>query len=156
VTAPRRDDDLLTLVGLMAETSAGLFHELHGRIEDLLGPAAPWFPLLIRLARSPGGRLRMTDLAAQANLTVSGLTRAVDRLEALGLVSRETCPSDRRGVFAVLTPAGSKLMRPVLRQHASDIAQLVDPVLKPAEQVALADLLRKLRDHVHPSAARGA
>ncbi len=42
--------------------------------------------MLIRLARSPDQRLRMTELAGQSTLSNSGLTRVVDRLLAAGLV----------------------------------------------------------------------
>ena len=42
------------------------------------------FDMLIRLARSDGHQLRMSELAVQASLTPSGLTRAVDRLPAAG------------------------------------------------------------------------
>ena len=62
--------------------------------------------MLIRLARTPGNRLRMSDLAAQTSLTPSGLTRSVDRLEDTGLVARRVCPEDRRGSFAALTLNG--------------------------------------------------
>ena len=67
-----------------------------------------WFEVLIRLARSPEHRLRMTDLAAQTILSPSGLTRAVDRLVEAGLVEREACPTDRRSTYAVLTPEGER------------------------------------------------
>ena len=58
----------------------------------------------MRLARSPGDQLRMTDLAAQTSLSTSGVTRVVDRLERDGLVRRRACPTDRRSSYAVVTP----------------------------------------------------
>ena len=62
------------------------------RLEAESGLSMQWFEVLIRLARSPGQRLRMTDLAAQTILTPSGLTRAVDRLVDAGLVARRGLP----------------------------------------------------------------
>ena len=50
--------------------------------------------------------MRMQDLADRLVLSRSGVTRLVDRLEAAGLIERASCPSDRRGTFAVLTEAG--------------------------------------------------
>src|SRR5688500_8843081 len=98
-------DDRLTLVGLLAETSAGMERSATRRLESDCGLSVLWFELLLRLLRTPGHKLRMTDLAAQTTLTPSGLTRAIDRLVAAGLVTREHCAEDRRGAFAVLTDA---------------------------------------------------
>ena len=66
------------------------------------------FDVLQQLAEAPQDRLRMNDLAVGVLLSRSGLTRLVDRLEREGLVVRNACPSDARGLFAVLTPAGRK------------------------------------------------
>ena len=76
------------------------------RLEAERSLSSQSFDVLIRLARTPGSELRMSELAAQTSLTPSGLTRSVDRLQEQGLVARRVCPEDRRGAFAVLTPAG--------------------------------------------------
>ncbi len=66
------------------------------------------FDVLQQLAQTPGQRLRMNDLADRVLLSRSGLTRLVDRLEREGLVERHACPSDARGLFAVLTVPGRR------------------------------------------------
>lgn len=66
------------------------------------------FDVLQQLAQAPEYRLRMNDLAVGVVLSRSGLTRLVDRLEREGLVARNACPNDARGLFAVLTPTGRK------------------------------------------------
>ncbi|MEV4577407.1 MarR family transcriptional regulator [Nonomuraea jabiensis] len=65
------------------------------------------YEVLARLAEAPERRLRMNDLAARVLLSRSGLTRLIDRLQRDGLVSREACADDARGLFAVLTDAGA-------------------------------------------------
>lgn len=65
--------------------------------------------------------IRPTDLALASTLTKSGLTRAVDRLEALGWIGRRVCPSDGRGQLVVLTPKG----RQKLRRSAPDFFRSV-------------------------------
>ena len=50
--------------------------------------------------------MRMCDLAEQAQLSRSGLTRLVDRLERDGLLERCSCDHDARGAYACLTDAG--------------------------------------------------
>jgi len=66
----------------------------------------PSFDVLQQLALARQHRLRMNDLADRVLLSRSGLTRLVDRLEREGLVERHACPSDARGLFAVLTGPG--------------------------------------------------
>ena len=95
----------------------------------------------------------MSDLAAQTDLTPSGLTRAVDRLSEAGLVSRQACPEDRRGAFAALTDAGEARMRQALDLHRAQLTQLLDGLLDPDEELALVATLRKLRDRVSPEAS---
>ena len=148
------DQDLVTLVGLLFETYSGLMPKLTKGLEAEIGSVAQWMPILIRLTRSPGERLRMSDLAAHTGMSASGLTRAVDRLEERGLVERAICPTDARGSFAVLTPDGKRLMYPALRRHAADVRELLDGVLDDAEVDDLAALLRKLRDSVNPTATQ--
>ena len=69
---------------------------------------ANWIEVLLRLARAPGGGMRMQELAAQLIFSRSGATRLVDRMERAGLIRRESCDTDRRGTFAVITAAGQE------------------------------------------------
>jgi DNA-binding MarR family transcriptional regulator len=146
-------DDRITLVGLLTESYTALRTELDRGLERDADMPLGWFELLIRLARSPGQRLRMSDLAAQTSLTPSGLTRAVDRLEAAGLVERLPCPSDRRGAYASLTLAGSERIRAAVDPHLEHVERYFTGVLAADERRQLAALLRKVRDHVNPGAA---
>ncbi|MFD0683154.1 MarR family winged helix-turn-helix transcriptional regulator [Actinomadura fibrosa] len=81
------------------------------------------YDVLMHLGEAPGGRLRMNDLADRVLLSRSGLTRLVDRLQREGLVVRESCTSDARGLYAVLTPAGRDRLdeaAPAYRQGVRD------------------------------------
>jgi DNA-binding MarR family transcriptional regulator len=113
------------------------------------------FEVLVRLGRSPHGQLRMTDLADQTQLTTSGVTRVVDRLENRALVRRESCPSDRRGAYAVLTAAGRDLLAEVVRAHVCDIDRWFTGLLGAGQLDALLAALRILRDQVRPGATAG-
>ena len=108
---PVLQDERLTTAGLFFEAWAGLNSTLERRLRQECGLSVQWFELLLRLARSPGQRLRMCDLAAQVSMSPSGLTRAVDRLEAEGLVVREHCPDDRRVAWAQLTATRARPRR---------------------------------------------
>jgi DNA-binding MarR family transcriptional regulator len=144
----------MTTIGLILESATGLRRAIEPSLACLCGSGAPWFEVLIRLSRSPGNRLRMADLAEQTMLTPSGLTRAIDRLLELGLVRRQACPDDRRGSYAALTEAGAEMMNQAIPRHIAMLDQLLDGVFTPGEEHALAESLRKLRDHVNPGAAR--
>jgi DNA-binding MarR family transcriptional regulator len=81
--------------------------------------------VLLPLADSPEGRLRMHELALRSHLTPSGLTRRIDRLVADGLVVRDRCGSDRRGAFAVLTTPGRNELSRALPYHAAILAETI-------------------------------
>ncbi|MCC7078716.1 MAG: MarR family transcriptional regulator [Acidimicrobiia bacterium] len=147
------DDDRITLVGLVLETLSGLRDEFERTLQEESGIGGQWFEVLIRLARSPGHRLRMSELALQTTLTPSGLTRVVDRLEEAGLVARASCPSDRRGYFAVLTEEGVRTVRDALPGHLAVIDANLTGVISSREREQFERILRKLRDHVKPGAA---
>ncbi len=68
------DDERLTTVGLLFESAAGLRRVFERRLETERSLSNQSFDVLIRLARTPGGELRMSELAAQTSLTPSGLT----------------------------------------------------------------------------------
>jgi DNA-binding MarR family transcriptional regulator len=61
---------------------------------------------LEHLHHSEKSELRMQDLADRVGLGQSSVTRLVGRLEATGLAFKDLCPSDKRGVYAVLTDEG--------------------------------------------------
>ena len=144
----------LTTAGLFIEAHAGFTAQLEREMARTCDLSVQWFEVLMRLARTPGHRLRMSDLAAQTTLSASGLTRAVDRLEAEGLVRREACPVDRRGAFAVLTEAGEARITAAIPVHLGQLEEIFDDLYSPAEVEAFTELLRRLRDKVNPDAAR--
>jgi DNA-binding MarR family transcriptional regulator len=148
------DDPRLTAMGLLAETHAGLQAKFMPAL-TAAGLSMTDFDVLIRLVRSPGHQLRMTDLASQTALSTSGITRVVDRLEKRGLVRRESCPSDRRGAFAVLTDPGCDVIGPILQTHVRDIDRWFTGLLTPGQLDALLEALRIVRDEVRPGATAG-
>src|SRR5262245_58383087 len=60
-----------------------------------------YYEILVRLSEAPGRVLRMSELAQASESSRSRLSHAVARLEEAGWVRRQTCPTDRRGSFAV-------------------------------------------------------
>jgi MarR family 2-MHQ and catechol resistance regulon transcriptional repressor len=149
------DDSRITAMGLLTEAFTGLTARLSEQL-SAHGVSIVEFEVLIRLSRSPQGQLRMTDLAAQTQLTTSGITRVVDRLERSGLVCREACPTDRRISFTVITDAGRSRMAEVLPGHIDLIDQWFTSLLPPDQLTQMLDSLRVIRDAVRPGATSGA
>jgi DNA-binding MarR family transcriptional regulator len=103
---------------------ASLAKRLEGRLEREHGLQLSSYEVLQYLSDAPGGRMRMCDLAEQAQLSRSGLTRLVDRLERDELLGRCSCEHDARGAYACLTDRGRKRLdaargthRAVVREH---------------------------------------
>jgi DNA-binding MarR family transcriptional regulator len=96
-------------------------HLLERRIEEQLKAAAglthPQYEILVRLADASDRRMRMTELARGVVVSKSALTYQITQLEKAGLVERTTCPSDDRGVLAVLTDAGLRCLERVAPGH---------------------------------------
>lgn len=145
------DDPRLTAVGLLLEVHAGLGAAME---EDLQahGVTSTSFEVLLRLARSPDRRLRMSELADQATLSPSGLTRVVDRLLAAGYAEREQHERDRRVFHAVITDEGLALVERVLPSHLDVVEDHFTGLLAPDELDALCRALRKVRAVVRPGA----
>ncbi|WP_200207122.1 MarR family winged helix-turn-helix transcriptional regulator [Micromonospora coerulea] len=64
------------------------------------------YTALRNLSEAPGRQMRMNELAAACQLSLSGMTRTISRLETQGLVERVRSEEDARGWNAVLTDAG--------------------------------------------------
>lgn len=148
------DDPRLTAAGLFFEAHTGLIARFAAQLcEYDLSPVE--FEVLMRLARSPGNKLRMTDLAAQTSLSTSGVTRVVDRMERDGFVTRRACPNDRRSLHAVITQAGFTRLDEILPGHLALIEQWFTGQLTPEQLADVLDALRKIRDAVNPGATAG-
>lgn len=104
------------------------------------------YEILVHLSAEPSGELRMTELAARTLVSRSGLTRRLDRLVEAGLVSRRTCPTDRRGVLAVLQPAGRARLEAAAPTHVDGVRRHFISPLRGQDLTALARALDAVVD----------
>jgi DNA-binding MarR family transcriptional regulator len=81
------------------------------------------YEVLINLQAAPARRRRLAELADSVLLSRSGMTRLVDRLEREGLLERDTCTSDGRGVYAVLTDKGENLLSRARATHLDGVRE---------------------------------
>ncbi len=96
---------------------AAMRKELDAQLESEHGLSLTSYEVLGALHCTPDGMLRMADLAEHVQLSRSGMTRLVDRLERQGWLTRCSCKDDARGCFACLSPAGSEVVRQARPTH---------------------------------------
>jgi DNA-binding MarR family transcriptional regulator len=89
--------------------------------------------VLAALSEAPDGMLQMSDLAHQANSSLSRLSHLISRLEKRGWVTKRPCENDRRASTVVLTTAGEKKIRSAAPGHARLVRELVVEPLNPVQ-----------------------
>ena len=136
------DAELAAWRGLL-RSHARLTRELDVELVSSHGLPLTSYEVLLFLADSPEGRLRMSELADSVLLSRSGLTRLVDRLERQDLLRRESCPSDRRGSYAAITQRGRALFDRARVTHLDGVRRRFLSHLSEDELRALGELWRR-------------
>jgi MarR family transcriptional regulator, 2-MHQ and catechol-resistance regulon repressor len=121
-----------------------LVRELSATLVARHGLTVNDYGTLLLLNRAGDEGMRRIDLANELNLSPSGITRLLDRLEDQGLVAKGECKSDARVSYAILTDAGLKKLRDASPGHIEDIDRRLGAVLSEEELKTLADLLGRL------------
>jgi DNA-binding MarR family transcriptional regulator len=127
----------------LLQAHATLVRRLESDLERETGLALADFDVLAQLARA-GGELRMTELAARALISRSGMTRRVARLVDDGLVRRADADADGRGVVVALTDAGLSRLVETAPAHARGISKLFVEQLDDQELAVLERALGKV------------
>src|ERR1700755_1344551 len=129
-------------------------HLLDRKIEQQLkhdaGLSHAQYEILSRLAAAPDGQLRMSELADVIIVSRSGLTYQITQLEKAGLVRRAPCPSDERGVRAVLTRAGRAALARAAPGHLRVVREYLIDALTPAQRATLTSALTEARTRLRP------
>ncbi|MGW3247357.1 MarR family winged helix-turn-helix transcriptional regulator [Streptomyces sp. NPDC001070] len=99
---------------------------------------------LVHLSEAPGRQLRMSDLAAVCELSLSGMTRVVHRLENQGLIQRVKSEQDARGWNAVLTDDGFTRLREAWPTNLAAVRRHFLDHLAGLDLAALATALRNI------------
>src|SRR6266480_2509797 len=85
----------------------------------------------------------VNEIGRRIELTSGAITTAVDRLESLGLVTREAHPSDRRARIVRLTAAGKEQAAKIFAVHKAAMDSAASGLSK-TERATLIQLLKKL------------
>ncbi len=127
------------------------------RLNDLLDAGLRRFGLdlaeyeiLVVLSESDEEHVRMSDLARAVHQSKSRLTHTISRLERADLVRRTSCPTDRRGVWAVLTDAGLALLEEAAKDHVRTVRENFVEVVRPSDYAALGRAFAAVAEHTAP------
>ena len=99
---------------------------------------------LTQLWLAPEHVLRMSELAAECDMTLSHLSRVIVRLEKQEFVRRLPDPDDGRCTLAELTDAGLALFEQAAPGHVSEVRRLIFDNLEPEERQQFGDAMGKI------------
>jgi DNA-binding MarR family transcriptional regulator len=106
-------------------------------------PLAFFEPLLL-ISRTPGGSMRVGDLARGLRITVGGTSKLVDRIERAGFIAREPDPDDRRASRLALTTAGKRKLTAAVKTYEAQVGSILGGVLNPQEQDQMSDYVTRV------------
>jgi len=126
------------------EATRRLDDQLDRELQHDAGMPLGYYTILVMLSEAPGRTLRLSDLAERTWSSRSRLSHAVDRLEEKGWVERISCPSDKRGAFALLTDAGFAVLEAAAPGHVEGVRRHLFDQLTPSQVEALGTISQKV------------
>jgi DNA-binding MarR family transcriptional regulator len=128
------------------QSHAVVVPRIERRLQAETGLPFAWYDVLLEVnGAKPERRLRMQELGDRVTISRSRVSRVVDELERAGYVVREPDPSDRRGAFAAITPAGRTVLRAAAPVYLAAVADEFLAPLTRSEQRTLEIALDRVR-----------
>ena len=137
------DPDRLAIWRAFLDAHANIVQTLEQELLTERDLPLSWYDVLVQLSEA-GGRLRMAELSERLLVNKSSLSRLCDRMEAAGLVQRETVPEDARGVYAALTKDGRDVLRRATPIHLRGVYDHFATYLTESDVTALQRVFAKL------------
>ena len=134
------------------EASQRLNEQLDRELQHQAGLPLAYYQILAMLSEAPHQTLRMRELAQRTWSSRSRLSHAVDRLEENGWIRRLSCPSDKRGSFAVLTEAGLEVLTAAAPGHVASVRQHLFDQLSDEQVRALGEISTTVAAHLASAA----
>lgn len=134
--------------------------DMHHQLESHLGRALAAgselsmadFSVLVHLTDVPAGRARAYELGRALQWEKSRLSHHLTRMEKRGLVRRESCPSDARGAYVVVTDEGRRTIEAAAPAHVSEVRRLVFDGLTPDQVEAMRTISELVLSRLDPDA----
>jgi DNA-binding MarR family transcriptional regulator len=125
-----------------------LYALLEQQLSRQSGLSGADYKVLHPLSEAPGGLLRARDLGTEIGWDRSRLSHHLTRMEKRGLVAREECAEDARGLMVRLTKAGRRAIEEAAPAHAEAVQRCFFDLLSKAEVDTLAAVFDRVRDHL--------
>lgn len=106
------------------------------------------YEILVALTDVPEGRMRPQDLAKAIDWEQSRLSHQIARMARRGLVCRQECAEDGRGVLVAITPAGRAVIEAAAPLHVATVRRLVIDALTPEELATLAQISGRILERL--------
>jgi DNA-binding MarR family transcriptional regulator len=103
------------------------------------GLSYPDYLVLVALTDRPDGRMRLFELADVLGWEKSRASHHVARMAARDLVKKETCDSDRRGAYVVVTRRGRRDIEAAAPGHVAAVRHLFVDRLTPSQLDAVGE-----------------
>jgi DNA-binding MarR family transcriptional regulator len=136
----------LALVGILIRLPAAL----DAQLQRDAGISHFEYQVMAGLSMSPGHTLRMSELAAFAEGSLSRLSQVVGRLERRGWVRRAPDPTDGRYTLAILTDEGWAKVVQTAPGHVEEVRRLVFDPLTRTQQRQLREIGRRVMRTIDP------
>jgi DNA-binding MarR family transcriptional regulator len=130
------------------DVSRLMIEQMNRQLSEESAMSLPEYEILVALSEAPDRRLRMSELADRVISSRSRITHTVGRMEERGLVHREACLDDGRGVLCVLTDAGFAVLEAAAPGHVETVRSLMFDPLTPDDVEALGVALCKIREEL--------
>src|SRR5437763_14697230 len=98
-----------------------LLAALEHQLADESGLSGADYRVLHPLSQAPDGLLRARDLGSEIGWDRSRLSHHLSRMEKRGLVTREECAEDARGLMVRLTKAGRRAIEEAAPGHVEAV-----------------------------------
>ena len=105
----------------MLTVHTAVVRRLDAELRARHGLSVTSYEVLMLVGDAPRGRLRVSELSTATLLSVSGMSRMIDRLVREGLVVKESCEEDGRGADVALTAAGRTRLRAARAAHLAGV-----------------------------------
>ncbi len=125
-----------------------LYAELEDQLTRESGLSGADYKVLVPLSETPGGVLRARELATEIGWDRSRLSHHISRMERRGLVAREECEADARGLMVRLTKAGRKAIQGAAPNHAESVQSYFFDLLSNAELATLAAVFDRVLENL--------
>jgi len=125
-----------------------LQHQLDRELREEHDISFSEYEILVRLSEAEGGRMRMAILADAMSHSRSRVTHTISRMEKADLVTRKASDADGRGVEAVMTEEGRRVLTEAAPTHVRGVREHLVDLASRSDFAALGRIFNEVSDRL--------